>query len=86
MGVNTWTPDQWRAYNARTGDRHVSRREFPLRQHEALAEDLKQQEALFRLSRRKDDDPKEYKRREMAFIRLTVPATYAMTGDNDAGD
>ena len=84
MGVNNWTPDQWRAYNARTGDRHV--RLLPLRQYEALREDLIQQKALYRLTRCKADCPDEYKRREMTFIRLTRPMVYYMTGDGDAGD
>lgn len=85
MGVNNWTPDQWRAYNARTGDRHVNRRELPIRQHEILKEDLEQQRVLYRLSRRKDDCPEAYKRREMAFVRLTRPMVYSMDGD-ERGD
>jgi hypothetical protein len=82
MGVNNWTPDQWRAYNAKTGDRHVNRVLPPIRQHEILREDIKQQAALHRLSRRKADCPDSYKRREMTFIRLTHPMTYCMTGDD----
>lgn len=85
MGINNWTPDQWRAYNAKTGDRHVARSLPPLRQHEVLREDIAQQQILFKLSRRKADCPDAYKRREMAFVRLTVPMTYAMDG-NDHGD
>jgi hypothetical protein len=82
VGVNNWTSAQWRAYNALTGDRHVNRRLLPIRQHEALKEDLAQQRELFRLSRRKADDPELYKRREMTFIRLTRPMVYVMTGDD----
>jgi hypothetical protein len=82
MGVNNWTSDQWRVYNARTGDRHVNRRELPIRQYEILKEDIAQQAALHRLTRRRDDCPDAYKRREMAFIRLTRPMVYQMTGDD----
>jgi hypothetical protein len=81
MGVNNWTPEQWRAYNARTGDRHVNRRQLPIRQHEILKEDLAQQAALHRITRRKADCPDAYKRREMAFVRLTLPMAYFMDGD-----
>lgn len=86
MGVNTWTPEQWRAYNAATGDRHVARRERPVFQREVLAEDVAQQAELYKLTRRACDCPDAYKRREMAFIRLTCPMTYAMTGDAPDGD
>lgn len=70
MGANNWTPDQWRAYNARTGDRHVVRRLPPLSRYQALEEDIAQERALARLERR----PRrvdEYLRRERAWISRT---------------
>ena len=83
MGTNNWTPLQWRQYNSRTGDRHVARRSPPIRQGEILAEDLAQQRELHRISRRKVDDPDAYRRREMAFIKLTRPLVYVVTGTDD---
>lgn len=53
MGVNTWTPEQWRAYNARTGDRHVTRRLPPMSRGQALAEDVEQARALAELEGRR---------------------------------
>jgi hypothetical protein len=87
MGVNTWTPEQWRAYNARTGDRHVARREPPISQSQVLAEDLAQERALRILERRRDPDAwvDAYRRREMAFVRLTRPLTHLQTGADADG-
>lgn len=75
MGKNNWTPEQWRAYNQRTGDRHVNRHLPPISQRELLLkEDLPQQRALLKLEHRRnvEDKVKEYRLREMTFIRKTV--------------
>lgn len=86
MGVNNWTPEQWRIYNRQTGDRHVNRALPPLSQAQALKEDLAQERELARLERRRDVNKvvDAYKRREMAFIRLTRPLTFIQTGEDVA--
>ena len=86
MGVNRWTPDQWREYNRQTGDRHVTRALPPIPRWAVLREDLSQQVELHRLTRRRADHPDEYKRREMAFVRKTLPMTYGMSGEDTVDD
>jgi hypothetical protein len=64
---------RWRARNPgywRNSTR--ARDEPPLSRHQVLNEDLAQQAELFRLSRRKDDDPKAYRLRERRWISSTV--------------
>jgi hypothetical protein len=87
MGVNNWTPDQWRAYNRMTGDRHVNRRQT-IAQWRILKEDLDQERALVKLERRRNVEERveAYKRREMTHIRICRPLTFIQTGENADGD
>lgn len=84
---NPWTPEQWRVYNRRTGDRHVARSLPPVSQRQVLAEDLAQERELARLEHRRDAASRvdAYRRREMTFIRLTRPLTFRQTGEEPDG-
>ncbi len=87
MGTNNWTPEQWRAYNRQTGDRHINRR-ATIAQWRVLKEDLDQERALARLERRRDVEARvdAYKRREMTHIRLCRSLTFIQTGEEPDGD
>ena len=87
MGVNNWTPDQWRAYNRQTGDRHVIRHQT-IAQWRVLQEDLAQERELARLERRRNVAARvdAYKRREMTHIRISRPLTFIQTGEGPDGD
>jgi len=87
VGVNNWTPEQWRAYNRQTGDRHINRNRT-VAQWRVLQEDLAQERELAKLERRRDVDGRvdAYKRREMTHIRLTRPLTFIQTGEDPDGD
>lgn len=65
-------PGYWRRYRP-------SQTEVTISRYQALDEDLKQQAELYRLSRRKADDPKVYRQRERQWIH----ATGFWSGEND---
>jgi hypothetical protein len=66
--VRRWrarNPGYWRRSNR-------ARDEPPISRYQALSEDLTQQGELFRLSRRKADDPQAYRLRERRWIAATA--------------
>jgi hypothetical protein len=85
MGVNNWTPEQWRAYNKTTGDRHVNRQPPITAKQLLFDEDLPQERELARLERRRDVESwvKDYKRRELGYLAAT---THWNFGDADHDD
>ena len=58
-------PDYWRGRRRTAALPPVSR-------YQALDEDLRQQAALFALSRRRADDPAVYRTRERRWIQVTI--------------
>lgn len=71
-------PGYWRKYAA-----GKPLTQPPVSLYQALEEDLAQQRELYRLSRRKADDPVEYRRRERAWIAATT--IWTLDGSGNTG-
>lgn len=62
---------RWRAAHPGYWRRYARDAEYPINRYKVLDEDIAQQRALYRLSRRNADRPELYRRRERQWIQTT---------------